>query len=219
MSRPYSIAAAVMVAGVWLATAAVYPLLPDPMPVHWNLRGQVDGWGARWWAAWLMPLLIAALWGLLAVLPRVSPRGFEVARFAATYGYIVRVVLGGMAYIHGLLLAAALTGRLDITRALLAGVLLMLGLLGGALGRVRRNYWVGVRTPWTLSDERVWEETHRLAARLFVIAAAAGLVLVMLPWPLPTVFFLVMTLVLVAALIPVAYSLWRYETLRRRGEL
>lgn len=219
MTRPYATAAAILVVLVWITTGALYPLLPDPMPVHWNLRGQVDGWGPRWWAAWLLPVMMAGLWGLLWVLPRVSPRGFEVSRFEATYGYIALVVLGGLTYIHGLLLAAALTGRLQISRALLAGVLAMLGLLGGVLGRVRRNYWVGVRTPWTLSDERVWDETHRLAARLLVLAAAGGLVLVCLPWPLPTVFGAVMGLIVLAALIPVFYSLWRYERLRRRGEL
>lgn len=219
MTQLYALAAAMLVVCVWIATAVLYPLLPDPMPVHWNLRGQVDGWAARWWAAWLMPALLTGLWGLVAVLPRLSPRGFEVSRFATTYGYIVLVVLGGMTYIHGLILTAAVTGRLEITRALLAGVLLMLGLLGSALGRVRRNYWVGVRTPWTLSHERVWDETHRLAAWLFVAAAGLGLAVTCLPWPLPWVLFAVMALIVLAALVPVLYSLWRYQTLRQRGEL
>lgn len=219
MPRATAIVMLALVAAAWLGTAVLYPFLPDPMPVHWNVRGEVDGWGARWWAAFLVPVFLTALGALLWVLPRISPRGFEVASFQSTYGYLVLVVMGGMIYIHGLLLFAALTGRLNITRALLAGVLVMLGLIGGSLGRVRRNYWVGVRTPWTLSSERVWDETHRLAARLFVLAAAGGLVCVLLPWPMPTMLMVVMILIVLAALIPIFYSLWRYEQLRRRGEL
>jgi uncharacterized membrane protein len=219
MSRRVLRVMVVMVVATWLITAVLYPWLPDPMPVHWNLHGRVDGWGARWWAAPLLPALLTGLAGLLWLLPRLSPRGFEVERFGAAYGYFVLVVMGGMLYIHGLLLAAALTGRLNITRALLAGVLVMLGLMGGGLTRVRRNYWVGVRTPWTLSHERVWDATHRLASRLLVAAAVLGLVLVVLPCPLPVVFGGVMVMILLAAFIPVFYSLWYYERLRRRGEV
>jgi len=79
------------------------------------------------------------------------------------------------------LLWAAVAGPIDITRALLAGVLLMLALIGNVLGKVRRNFWIGVRTPWTLANERVWNDTNRLAGRLFVAAAVVGLPLLLLP--------------------------------------
>ena len=69
---------------------------------------------------------------------------------------------------------AAVAGEVVITRAMLAGLMIMFGLMGNVMGKVRRNFWVGVRTPWTLASDRVWNDTHRLAGQLFVGAAVIG---------------------------------------------
>lgn len=92
-------------------------------------------------------------------------------------------------------------------------------LIGNVLGNVRRNFWVGVRTPWTIASERVWNDTHRLAARLFVVAALAGLAVILLPLPLAAVSITTFVLIMAAALVPVFYSLWDYKRLQWRGEL
>jgi uncharacterized membrane protein len=91
--------------------------------------------------------------------------------------------------------------------------------MGNVLGKVRRNFWVGVRTPWTLASERVWNDTHRLAARLFVVAAVAGLAIVVLPISLPAMSITVFILIIVSAVLPVFYSLAHYKWLERRGEI
>ena len=124
-----------------------------------------------------------------------------------------------LAYIHGLMLWAGRAGPIDTTRALLAGMLVMFALIGNVLGKVRRNFWVGVRTPWTIANERVWNDTHRIAAWLFVGAAMAGLVLLVLPLPLPATSISVFVLIMAAALLPVVYSLVLYKRLERRGEI
>jgi uncharacterized membrane protein len=122
-------------------------------------------------------------------------------------------------YIHGLTLFAALRGGIDITRALLVGVLVMFGLLGSVMSGIRRNFWVGVRTPWTLASERVWNDTHRLAGRMFVFAAIAGLVFVFLPLPLAVIFAIEISLLLSTALGLALYSLIHYKQLQQRGEI
>jgi uncharacterized membrane protein len=91
--------------------------------------------------------------------------------------------------------------------------------MGNVMGKVRRNFWVGVRTPWTLASERVWNDTHRLAGQLFVAAAAIGLVCLLLPVPVPAVVIVSVGLIMGAAFVPIGYSLVHYKRLERRGEL
>ena len=91
----------------------------------------------------------------------------------------------------------------------------MIALLGNVLGKVQRNFYVGVRTPWTIADERVWNATHRLAAKTFVIGGLTGLAFALVAgWS-----WLSFVAILAAALVPVIYSLVYYKQLERRGEL
>lgn len=219
MTRIYiGVAVAVTVATL-VATCALYPSLPAEIPIHWNIRGEIDDYGSKEWAAFLAPGFMAGLLVLLALIPWMSPKHFTVDTFQTTYWFIATVIMTTFAYIQGLMLWAALRGPVDTTRPLLAGLLIMFALIGSAMGNVRQNFWVGVRTPWTLASERVWNDTHWLAARMFVVASVLGLGLLMLPLPLPAVSMAVFLLIMAAALVPVAYSLIRYKRLERRGEI
>lgn len=203
-----------LVAVVLVGSAVVYPWLPDRVPTHWNLHGQVDGYGPRWLAAFLLPVVMAALLALFAVLPWLSPAQFKMEGFRATYGFIVGVVLAMQGFIHVVTLLAALGSKLDVTRSLTAGVLLGLALMGNVLGKVRRNFFVGVRVPWTLASERVWNETHRLAAWVTTSVGLVGAVTAALGYPIVALGLLV--LIVVA---PTVFSLVRYKQLERRGEI
>lgn len=200
------------------STAAIYPWLGDQIPTHWNLQGQIDGQGPKS-IAFLMPSISVGLFVLLCSLPWLSPKQFAIDTFRETYAFIVLTVMVTLAYVHGLMLWAALAGGVDITRALLAGLLIMFGLLGRAMTNVRRNFWVGVRTPWTIASERVWNDTHRLAAKMFLFASIVGIVIVALPLSLPAVTISVVALILLAAVGPALYSLVLYKQLERRGEI
>jgi uncharacterized membrane protein len=219
MTRLYCTLTIAVAALTLAASAAIYPWLTDKIPTHWNIHGQIDGYGSKQWAAFLLPCFMLGLTGLFAALPSLSPKEFELDTFRATYWFICLMVVVMLGYIHALTLCSALAGGFDITRALLAGVLLMFGLMGGALTRVKRNFWVGVRTPWTIASDRVWTDTHRLAARLFVIAAALGLFVLLLPLPIPALIFGVLGLIFAAAIGPAIYSLIHYKQLQSRGEI
>jgi immunity protein, SdpI family len=219
MTRAYQIAAFLCMVAALAASAAVYSRLPDQIPTHWNIQGQIDGYGSKQWAAYLVPGMLAGMLVLFSVIPWLSPKRFEVDSFRSTYWFIVLVVTAAMAYVHGLILWAGVSGGVDITRALLAGLLIMFGLIGNVLGKVRRNFWVGVRTPWTIASERVWNDTHRLAARLFVAAALVGLLVLLPPIPVSAASVAVFGLIIAAALGPAFYSLWLYKRLEGQGEL
>ena len=215
MTRNYYIAGALLIVAVLAATAVAYPHLPDTIPMHWDAHGNVNGWGAKWTLFTIDPGIMAGMLLLFAALPWLSPRHFEVDTFRSTYSYIMIIVLAMMAYVHALILAASLSVALDISRAIMGGVCLLIALLGNVLGKVRRNFYVGVRTPWTIANEQVWNATHRLAAKTFFAGGLLGLLAVLLRGP----FWLPIALILTASLGPAIYSLVYYKRLERSGKL
>jgi uncharacterized membrane protein len=152
---------------------------------------------------------------LFSALPWLSPKKFEVDSFRSTYLYIMVMIVAMLAYCQLLIVISALGVALDVSRAIEGGVCLMIALLGNVLGKVRRNFFVGIRTPWTIANEQVWNATHRLGAKTFFAGGLLGLVAVILRAP----FWLPVTAVIVAVLIPVIYSLMFYKQLERRSEL
>jgi len=194
--------------------------LPERLPIHWDLYGQPNGWVARdqiYWSLFLMPSAMGLIVLLTLVLPWLSPRPFDLDRFRSTYGYVMMLIVLLLGYMHTVILLGSLRpGSIDVGRWMIGGIMIILGLLGNVLGRVRRNFYLGVRTPWTLASERVWIETHRLAAWVMVAASALGMVALVARVPLSVIFVAYIGAV---ACLPVAYSWWLYRRLDRQGKL
>jgi uncharacterized membrane protein len=192
--------------------------LPEEVPTRWNAHGEPSTFTAR--DDMLVPLLLmpgtlAGVVVLYLILPWLSPQKFKIEPFRATYDYIMGLVFILCAYMHGVLLAVYLGANIDLGRWYIAGSLLIVSLLGNVLGKVQRNFWIGVRTPWTLASEAVWIRTHRLAAWLFMAGGVVGFVLVVCgvsPLIALTVFG-------VPAIVPVFYSLFLYKRLEREGKI
>jgi uncharacterized membrane protein len=219
MNRIYFALSLLLTAGMIIGSAVINSQLPERVPIHWNIHGQVDGYGSRAVASFLLPSIAAGMLLLFAVLPWASPKPFALDSFRETYWFIVLVVTCMMVYVQCVLLWAAAGGHVDAVRAILLGMLVMFGCMGNVMGKVRRNLYVGVRTPWTLANDRVWNETHRLAGRMFVAAAVLGVPMLLLPVPVMIVFVAVVGLILAAALFPAGYSLVLYRRLDAEGQL
>jgi|ERR1019366_1947928 uncharacterized membrane protein len=147
MKRSYFLLGFVILAAVLVATAITYPRMPQLVPTHWNVHGVVDGLSNKWTLFLAIPAGILGIMGLFAVLPWLSPKRFEVDTFRSTYLYIMIVIVGMMAYFHALLLWAAMKGPMDMNRSITGGVCLLFAFLGNVLGKVRRNFYIGIRTP------------------------------------------------------------------------
>lgn len=193
-------------------------LLPKEVPVHWGISGDADDYRAR---EHILPWLLIAPVGMLVIilvgrmLPWLSPQQFAIEPFRAAYEQIMFLVALLFGYLQLVITLAQVGTPIDLPRWLMGGILLLVGGIGNLLGKVRRNFYVGVKTPWTLASDIVWERTHRLAAWLMVAGAAVGLVLLLTP--LHPLFAL--GVFLAASLFPVGYSLWLYKWLEARGEL
>jgi len=194
--------------------AWLYPSLPASIPTHWNDSGVADGFSPRLGIFIYSGIMLAviAIWCLL---PAISPRRFTVDDFAPTWwqgGVMLVAFLGYIQCVHAW---AAYTGEVDMGRAALAGLALLFAFTGNVMGKVRRNFWFGIRTPWALANERVWYATHRVAARAMVTGAALALLLLLLRAPNG---WAVAALV-GSTLVPAAWSLLVYKRLERRGAL
>jgi uncharacterized membrane protein len=215
MTRTYYAAAAILIVLAFGASALLYPRLPQTVPTHWNIHGQADGFGDKSFGLFMMPVVMVLLLGLFRLLPWLSPRRFGVDEFRSTWLFVMLLVVALMGYIHAMMLWTLWRGPIDITRAFTAGLFIFFALCGNVLGRVKRNFYIGVRTPWTLASERVWTDTHRMTARLFVASGVLGVAAILLGMP----GWMSIALILLISMIPVVYSLVLYKRLERRGEV
>lgn len=200
------IAAVAVAVSIW-----AYPQLPPTVATHWNLRGTADGFSSRAMAVAIIPVVILLMTGLFNVLPRLDPRGENYTKFIGTYWLIANAVIVFILVAHGMIIATGLGYSVKIDRLMPIGVGVLFIVLGNYLTRVEPNWFVGIRTPWTLSSDTVWRKTHRTGGWLMVIG---GLVLGIGAF-LPHGVFLplfVVTIVIVA-LIPIvqSYVLWKRE--------
>jgi uncharacterized membrane protein len=152
---------------------------------------------------------------LMYFLPWLSPKNFQVDSFRSTYLQIMLMLVSMVGYFYAIALWAGVGHPLNVSRAIVGGVCLLIAMLGNLMGKIRRNFYIGVRTPWALANERVWNATHRCAAKTLVAGGVAGLALTAAGLDGRPVFVVVVA----AALVPVVYSLVFYKQLERRGEL
>ena len=214
MPRVPFILSLLLVAAALAVSAWLYPELPDQIPTHWNIHGEADGFGPKAVAAWLLPAIGLGLVGFMGLVPWLSPKGFQVDVNGRSFGVLVVALTALFVYIHCLSLLAALRPNLAIDRALVAGVLLFLAALGGTFTGIERNFYIGIRVPWTIASQRVWDDTHRLAGRLWVTGGIAGALLAICGFTMAA-FLLVIPM----ALVPIGYSFARYKQLERDGAL
>lgn len=165
----------VLILATMAFAAAVYDRLPDPMPTHWNASGEVDGYGSRFWGAFGLPAFLILIWAILRAVPFIDPRKENIEKFRGAYETMVSTVIALMCLIQVSVLGNALGWPISVGRVVPAVVGVLFVVLGNLLPRFRSNFFMGIRTPWTLSSETVWTKTHRFGGYFMV---AVGFLLV-----------------------------------------
>lgn len=160
----------------FLATLAIYPTLPDMIPLHWNFRGQVDRIGGKT-SIFITALLPAALYLLMLVVPKIDPKKENYLKHAKAYGTITLSIVVLMVFIHWISILAALGMIKDVGFIVKMSVGILFIILGNVMPKLKFNYFAGIRTPWTLSNEEVWKKTHRIGGICFVALGALMIVL------------------------------------------
>ncbi|MGB4482770.1 MAG: SdpI family protein [bacterium] len=198
-----------LIATTFLVGAALYPHLPEQVPGHWNVAGEVDRYISRFWGAFLGPLVSLGVYLLMVLLPALDPRQQNYGKFGSSYRVLRLAIPAVLIIIYLVSLAAALDSQINVGMVVQALVSILFIIIGNVMGRIRPTFFVGIRTPWTLADDEVWRKTHRLAAPLWVLAGFLGLVTAILPPPWNALGLLVP--LFLAAIVPVVYSYLIYR--------
>ena len=186
-----------------IITIFMYPVLPDPIVSHWNAAGQADGYMSKVWGMSLIPLIMTGCLALFVTIPHIDPLKKNYEKFRNYYeGFILVFVL----YLLAIQIQIILWGigyeiSPNRTFPILFGILFIY--IGFLLEHAEQNWFVGIRTPWTLSSKDVWNKTHAIGGKLFKIAGIISFVGLFVQ---DLAIWLILVPVLAVALFTVVYS-------------
>ncbi|MEW5323478.1 SdpI family protein [Geobacillus thermoleovorans] len=160
--------AIVLTALAYLLSLAALPYLPDQVAIHWNASGEADGFSNKWLGAFLPPLLMTFLIILMGVLPKFDPKKESYGRFQKSYGIFNAALACFFFVLHVVTLVYNLGFPVDVGLLVPLGVGALFIVLGNYMPKIKHNYFVGIRTPWTLESETVWNKTHRFGGKVFI---------------------------------------------------
>jgi uncharacterized membrane protein len=176
-TRTTTILVLLMIFGATIAGLILWNQLPDQMASHWNVNDEVDGYMPKFWGVFLMPLVTLGLFGLFLIIPSIDPHKANIAEFRESFNLFIVLFVAFMLYVHGLTLAWSLGyTSFKLSTMLLPAMGLLFIFIGFMLRRAKRNFFIGIRTPWTLSSDTVWEKTHQLGAILFMASGALAFI-------------------------------------------
>src|SRR5262245_38411345 len=175
--RTTTIIVLTMILAAVLAGLMLWSRLPDPMASHWNANDQVNGYISKFWGVFLMPLVSLGMFLLFLLIPNIDPLKANIAQFRGVFNVFIAYIVAFMLYIHALTLLWSLGyTSFGMSKALLPALGLLLILIGNLMRQARRNWFIGIRTPWTLSSDTVWDKTHQLGAILFMLSGALAFI-------------------------------------------
>lgn len=203
---------AALILALYVLGFILYPKLPDMMPSHWNLEGEVDGYTAKTGHIIFFPTLILGLYLLMSFAPKIDPKAENYKKFQGVFrGFriLIVLVLTGI-YVATLLYALGIP--VSIGKVSIFTIGMMLIFVGNYFGKVRHNYTFGIKTPWTLANEEVWNRTHRVSGPLWVIAGLIWIFSIFLPEK--PAFVIDMIALGIAGVYGFIYSYWLFNKLK-----
>lgn len=207
-----------LIAAMLAVSAWAWPHTPALVPVHFGADGQVDRMGSRAEALLMLPATATVMALLMAALPWLMPRNSRLERSQAPYlvGWLGTVLL--LAGLHVAMAMNAVGAPVDVARIAVGLVGALLAVIGNYMGKARYNYVVGLRTPWTLSSEAVWDRTHRLFGPWTMLGGLAIVIAAVLIPPSPSGHQALLAVTLAGALVPAVIATVYSFILSRRQE-
>ncbi|NWF65422.1 MAG: SdpI family protein [Chloroflexi bacterium] len=175
-TKTTSILVLTLIAIAAITGALLWNQLPEQMASHWNANDEVDGYISKFWGVFLMPLVTLGMFGLFIFLPNIDPLKANIAQFRGVFNLFIVFMVVFMLYIHTLTIVWSLgyqNFRMSAAMLPFLGVLFIL--VGYLLRQAKRNFFIGIRTPWTLSSDLVWDKTHQLGSVLFMASGVLSI--------------------------------------------
>jgi uncharacterized membrane protein len=185
-----------------------FPMVPEQMATHWDSQGEVNGYMSKFWGLFFMPLLITGLAIMFLVIPRIDPKKENIAKFRKYYDRFIFLLILFLIAVHFQTLLWNIGIRISPNAVFPVGIGLLFYYIGVLMENAERNWFIGIRTPWTLSSDRVWRKTNRLGGKLFRIAGISAIFGVFFP---KLAFFFTIVPALFVAGSTVVYSYIEYQ--------
>ncbi len=188
-----------------------YPMLPERLASHWGFQGEVNGYSSKLFMAWFLPLLALGMYLLFLALPYLDPKKANYPRFAVIYHTFKAIILA-VIFIMFLITNLYNLGYqvpIGLITSITIGLLMII--IGAMLPRIEPNWFMGIRTPWTLSSPTVWKKTHELGGKVFILFGLCLMVSTFLPQILAMSILMVSIVALIAVTFIYSYVLYRNE--------
>lgn len=198
-----NIANIILVVASFLGSLLYYPRLPDLVPMHWNFQGNVDSYMPKQIAAFVMPVLALLIFLLYEMLPAFDPKKSNYRSFKKEWHTIQTAILGFLTYMQFLVFSIAVRPNIRLMPLMFFGMGILFIVIGNNLAKIKQNYFIGVRVPWTLANETNWNKTHRFARLTFMVVGVIILLEAVFLWQSPVIIF---GSILLAVVIPALYS-------------
>lgn len=195
--------------------AVFWNKFPNQIPTHFGMNGEPDDYSGKVAGIFLLPGINIGIYLLFFILPKIDPSGKNYALFADKYRLIRLVLHIFFTFMFFVIAFYSMGYKFDISLLIMYGVLVLFLLLGNYMGNVRHNYFIGVRTPWTLANEEVWSKTHRLTAKLWVFSTI--IMMLILPF-VPEQEAAFTTFITIISLVPIVYSYLIFRKIKNRDE-
>ncbi|GAB4161637.1 MAG: SdpI family protein [Candidatus Dojkabacteria bacterium] len=202
-----------VVLGMFIAGIIIYPNLPDKVPSHWNINNEIDEYVKPFWGAFLLPILAAVIVTLMNYIPRFDPKVQNIKSFQPQFKVLIFIFALFFAYIYALTLIAAFKPELQVGSLMVPAMGVLFAYIGILLKDTKQNWFIGIRTPWTLSDATVWDKTHKLGSKLFIGAGVLSILTVF--WQAAS-FYIVIGSILLATFVTILYSYLEFKKLARK---
>lgn len=190
----------------------LYPQMPDKMASHWNAQDQVDDYMSKFWALFLMPIVTVAMFLLFIFIPKIDPLKKNIEKFRNYYNNLMVLIIIYMFYIYLLTIFYNLGFRFSMTQALIPAFGILFFYIGSIMKKLKRNWFIGIRTPWTLSNDNVWKKTHLLGGKLFMACGLLAFAGIFFPNYL---IWIMVVPIIVVSLFAAVYSYFEFQKVKK----
>jgi uncharacterized membrane protein len=202
-SIPVLVLQLLIIAGMLVAGLVLYDSLPDQIPSHWNIAGEVDSYVNKDLGIYLFPGITLFMVILFPILSMVDPRREKYKTFKRSWYILQMAIVLFFAYMYAVTLYLTFHPEASMIKFMFIGMGILFIVIGNCLGKIRQNYFVGIKTPWTLDNEEVWNKTQRMGGLAFLIAGLILLINAFIQWQLVASMIVA---ILIAAIWPILYS-------------
>ena len=185
-----------------------YPQMLGKIASHWNAKGEVDGYMQKFWGLYLMPIIIMFMYLMYLIIPKIDPLKKNIEKFRGHFDWFILLMMVFFLYIYSLTIVANLGYVYNMTTMILPAIGVLFIYISFLLKHSKRNWFIGIRTPWTMSSDLVWEKTHQLGSKLFMLA---GILISLSVFVQALTIWIVVISALIAGLFPIIYSYFEYK--------